>query len=116
MGEEVRILVTRQPRQLAALAGVIAVTAVMGCAPRQQPVWYNEGATQSDFDHDRYQCMRETLASGAGAQNSAAALDPNFGRNEGIAGALAKTLAGSSGQAEQTAFANACMQAKGYHQ
>ena len=99
-------------RQLAALAGVIAVAAVMGCAPRQQPVWYNAGATQSDFDRDRYQCIRETLASGAGAQLSAASLDPNFGRNEGIGGALAKTLAGSSGQAEQTEFANACMQAE----
>jgi hypothetical protein len=60
--------------------------------------------------------LKSKAPTGAGAQNSAAALDPNFGRNEGWGGALAKTLAGASGQAEQTAFANACMQAKGYHQ
>jgi hypothetical protein len=103
-------------RQLAALAGVIAVTAVMGCAPRQQPAWNNAGATQNDFDRDRYQCVRETLASGAGAQAHAMAADPNFGRNGGLFGALAPAVANARGDAEQMALYNMYMQAKGYHQ
>jgi hypothetical protein len=110
------VIYRKASRQLAALAGVIAVTAVMGCAPRQQPTWYNAGATQNDFDRDRYHCVRETLAGGAGAQAHAMAADPNFGRNGGLFGALAPAVANARGDAEQMALYNMCMQAKGYHQ
>jgi hypothetical protein len=90
-----------------------AVAALAGCA--QPPmVWDRPGTTQTEFSKDQYECVRDTLASGAGADLRAKALDNTQWENTGAAGAIARTITAGNANAEQRAFMQQCMMAHGY--
>ena len=72
--------------KMAALAATMAL-ALGACAA---PVWYKDGATQSEFDRARYECERDTRQ---------------------VAGSFSYGLAGAW-QARE--FAERCMGAKGF--
>jgi hypothetical protein len=58
--------------------------------------------------------VRDTLASGAGADLRAKALDSTQWENTGAGGAIARTITAANANAEQRAFMQQCMMAHGY--
>jgi hypothetical protein len=99
-------------REVVALACIAASLA--SCKPAATQLVAPAGATRTDFARDRYECMRDTQSSGAGAEARAAADDSSRWQNQGPFGAVARTMTSANATAERQEFFDACMAARGY--